>query len=700
MQKTGLIIFGLILTLIVSLHAAGVIRLAYLDNLERQAYDYRLHLSRKKEPDPRVIIIDLDEESLSREGQWPWPREKVANMVNQLFDQYNIGTLGFDVVFAEPETSFTNQKVRQMLQQQQQGRVFTEDDLMQESGDQKLAASFRNRSIVLGYVFEAFEQKDKVPSSVGLLPDPLFGQSKHRKSVLIQETKAPVADRFTANIEELHNAVNKAGFFSLNEMEDPDGIIRRVGVLNEFDKSLYGSLALELVQSYLKVTAEPVIPDVSARDGYAAFEALSVRNKEIPLDAQAAVYVPYLEPKGSYRYIPAWKVLNGTVEQDIANTIAIVGTSAAGLVDLRNTPFSPSFPGVEVHANVVSAMLDGNFRVKPNWVTGVNVIIIAAIGILLACLLPSLSALWATLVFAITSLVVIQLNWYFWSSQMFILPIAPLLKLIVSLYLLNMIAGFFIESQSRRLMQQMFGLYIPPEVVDEMSTKKDVYSLKSQKRELTVLFADVRDFTSISENMLPETLSELLNTFLTPMTKIIHKHGGAIDKYMGDAVMAFWGAPVATNQHASKAVAAALEMIDALDDINVKFKEKGWPELRIGIGINTGMMSVGNMGSEFRMAYTVLGDAVNLGSRLESLTKQYKVPVIISEYTARQATEYKYKRLDQVKVKGKEIPVTIFSCAGLKGEGDDDIDNDNGGGNQGDDGPSFTPEKTMRGFPV
>ena len=693
MQKTGLIICGLILTLIFGLHASGVFELAYLNNLERQAYDYRLHLSRRKEPDPRVIVIDLDEESLSREGQWPWPREKVARMVDQLFDKYNIGTLGFDVVFAEPETSFTNEKVQQMLREQQQGRVFTQQDLHQESGDKRFAQSLKGRSIVLGYVFEASNDGKQMPDSVGLLPDSLFGQSEHRNSVLIQETKAPIASRYTANIELLHNAVNKAGFFSLSEMEDPDGIIRRVGVLNEYDKSLYGSLSLELVQSYLRVTAEPVIPDVSARDGYAAFEALRVRNKEIPLDAQAAVYVPYQEPKGSYRYIPAWKVLEGSVEQDIANTIAIVGTSAAGLVDLRNTPFSPSFPGVEVHANVVSAMLDGNFRTKPNWVTGVNVIIIAIIGIGLACLLPSLSALWATLVFAITSLLLIQVNWYFWSQQMFILPIAPLLKLVVSLYLLNMIAGFFIESQSRRLMQQMFGLYIPPEVVDEMSSKKDVYSLKSQKRELTVLFADVRDFTSISENMLPETLSELLNTFLTPMTKVIHKHGGAIDKYMGDAVMAFWGAPVATNQHASKAVAAALEMIEALDEINVTFKEKGWPELKIGIGINTGMMSVGNMGSEFRMAYTVLGDAVNLGSRLESLTKQYKEPIIISEYTAKQAPEYQYKRLDEVKVKGKEIPVVIYACSGLKGDNDD-------GGIPQDDEPSFTPEKTMRGLPV
>ena len=690
MQKTGLIVCGLILTLIVGLHSSGLFVLDYLSGLERQAYDYRLHLSRRKEPDPRVVIIDLDEESLSREGQWPWPREKVGKMVDQLFDEYRIGTLGFDVVFAEPETSFTKQKVQQILEQQQQGKVFNEEELKQQGGDKKLAASLEGRSIVLGYVFESFDDKTKMPKSTGALPEPLFGESEYRKSVLIQETKAPIADRYTSNIEELVNAGKKAGFFSLNEMEDPDGVIRRVGVLNEYEKSLYGSLSLELVQTYLKVVAEPVIPKVSAKDAYAAFEALSIRNKEIPLDVQAAVYVPYQEPKGSYRYIPAWKVLEGSVEQDISNTIAILGTSAAGLVDLRTTPFAPSFPGVEVHANVVSAMLDGNFRIKPNWVTAVDTIIIAVVGVILAFLLPSLSALLATVTFAVVSLILIQLNWYFWSEQMFILPIAPVLKLVVGLYLLNMIAGFFIESQSRRLMQQMFGLYIPPEVVDQMSSKKDAYSLKSQKLELTVLFADVRDFTTISENMLPETLSELLNTFLTPMTKIIHKHGGAIDKYMGDAVMAFWGAPVATKEHASKAVTAAIEMIEALDELNETFKEKGWPPLRIGIGINTGMMNVGNMGSEFRMAYTVLGDAVNLGARLESLTKQYKVPIILSEYTAKQAPEFKYKRLDEVVVKGKKVPVTIYSCAGVK------IDDDTGKGDE----SSFTPDKTMRGFPV
>jgi len=256
----------------------------------------------------------------------------------------------------------------------------------------------------------------------------------------------------------------------------------------------------------------------------------------------------------------------------------------------------------------------------------------------------------------------IWLNWFFWLEKNYIVAIAPVLFLVFTLFVLNTVVGFFTESKARRTTQKMFGLYVPPEVVSQVSNDTDIYSLKSEKREMTVLFADIRDFTTISESMSPEDLSAWLNRFLTPMTKIIHKHGGAIDKYMGDAVMAFWGAPLEDDNHAQNCLRAAFEMINYLEQHNAQLREEKKPEIRIGIGVNSGHMSVGNMGSEFRMAYTVVGDAVNLGSRLEGLTKEYQVPIVVSEFTKQLAPEFDYNELDKVKVKGKNQAVTIFSC--------------------------------------
>jgi len=234
------------------------------------------------------------------------------------------------------------------------------------------------------------------------------------------------------------------------------------------------------------------------------------------------------------------------------------------------------------------------------------------------------------------------------------------------MFLLNMSYGYFVESRGKRQLAGLFGHYVPPELVDEMSEHPESYSLEGESREMTVLFTDVRGFTTISEGLEPKELTQLMNGFLTPMTEIIHNHRGTIDKYMGDAIMCFWGAPLHDPEHARHALEAGMTMIEKLHQLEDEFKARGWPEIKIGVGLNTGLMSVGNMGSEFRMAYTVLGDAVNLGSRLEGLTKGYGVEVIVNETTREQVPEYAYRELDRVRVKGKDKPVTIYEPIGLE----------------------------------
>ena len=389
----------------------------------------------------------------------------------------------------------------------------------------------------------------------------------------------------------------------------------------------------------------------------------------IPMDQDSAVYVPYRASRGLFRRLSAVDVYQGTVAdpEEVAGTIAILGTSAAGLSDNRSTPIHQVFPGVEIHASLTAGLLDGGFRSHPGWATTLENLLLLVIGLLLVALLPRFGAVAMSLLALATAALATGTNLLLWSRYDFVIALAPMLVAIFLVYAANMLFGYLAETRSRRQLRHSFGLYVPPQIIERMQGQSVESLLRSEKKEMTVLFTDIRGFTSISEQLTPEELSRLMNAFLTPMTAIVHRHGGAIDKYMGDAMMAFWGAPMDDSRHAANAVDAALDMMASMEPLNRQFADNGWPEVRIGIGLNTGPMSVGNMGSEFRMAYTVLGDAVNLGSRLEGLTAKYGVPILVSETTAALCPEMDMVLLDRVRVKGKREPVQIFTPLGRKG---------------------------------
>lgn len=683
MVKKILTFLGLLLTAVLSLHIMEIepingvrFKLGFLDALERNVYDLRVKLSARSEPDPRVVIVDLDNRSLQEQGQWPWPRALFAELNDRLFADYKVATIGYDITFPEPEARYTDKQVAALVEgAEQSAELLTR--LRENSGDQAFARSLTGRPIVLGSTFELAAGQGEKLVNAGALPKPVFAAADIPYEVILQETDAPRMDHYISNIPMLVDAAVATGFFSIAQaVGDPDGIIRRVELLNEYNGKLYGSLALRMFETYTAFDADSGIlfdevqPLVlaDADDGYFGLEALRFLYGDVPINSQAAVYVPYAQANTTYEYIPATDIINGTYTGDITDTIVLVGTSAPGLVDLRNTPVAASMPGVEVHANVLSGMLnEDGFRIKPYFVKAADLIAVISAGLLLSLLLPRLSAFWATVVFILTMSTALASNWFFWTQKSMILTLAPVLFIIASLYIINMVVGFFAETNARRSTQKMFGLYVPPEVVGQISETKDIFSMKPEKKELTVLFTDIRDFTTVSEGMQPEELSEWMNDFLTPMTKIIHDNGGAIDKYMGDCIMAFWGAPIEDPEHAAHGIKAAVEMIAYLETLNNENRAKHRPEVRIGIGLNTGLMSVGNMGSEFRMAYTVLGDAVNLGARLESITKEYGVDICISEFTRAQAPAgYQYTELDTVKVKGKNEAVTIFSVTPLR----------------------------------
>ena len=344
--------------------------------------------------------------------------------------------------------------------------------------------------------------------------------------------------------------------------------------------------------------------------------------------------------------------------------IVLVGASAHGLQDLRSTPVESVFPGVEVHANLISGMLGATIKEKPALV-GAEVVLLVAGGVTLAVLIPMLSALWATLAAVSGLAALLAFNFAAWTRADMALPLAAAALMTGALYVVNMAYGYFVESRSKRQLAGRFGQYVPPEVVERILADPAKYNMAPRDAELTILFADVRGFTGISESLEPEELREYINEYLTLMSSIIRsRYRGTLDKYIGDAVMAFWGAPVEDPQHARNGVLAALEMQKDCEQLNAMFAARGWPALKIGIGVNSGTVRVGDMGSKVRLAYTAMGDAVNVASRLEGRTKSYGVGILVGEATRERVTDLVFREVDRVRVKGKDEAVTVYEPLG------------------------------------
>jgi adenylate cyclase len=658
--STLLIAFMVALTLDVV--PSGAVR-----QFENWLYDARVRLTAPGGQDPRIIVIALDEKSLSAEGQWPWTRDKLAVMTQRLYD-YGVRVVGFDVVFPERDMSHDLETLRLLGADDAEFMGKLEALAPGLDRDQVFGEALAQGQAVLAYYFNtdiADSMDEEGVYELGELPLAAFDVD----DTMSDRMFLPQAEGFTSNVPELMTGAWSAGFIS-NPLIDPDGIVRRTPLLHRYGNSAYESLALAMAATVLNDIALPVFVDAPLLvEGYPPLEAVEIGGQRIPLDAQGAVLVPYRGGAGSFRYVSATDVIRGTLRnpERLAGTIAIVGATAPGLQDLRSTPFGSIYPGVEIHANVLAGILDGNFRWQPAYTRAAEMVAVIGFGLLVALTLPLLSAIWATVMMLAALAIALWLNLYLFTSQMHVLPLAATLLVIFGVYMINLVIGYFFESRSRTYMNELFGQYVPPDLVTEMALDPSNYSMESEKRDLSVLFTDIRGFTTLSEKLDAQELSDLLNRFLTPMTEVVHDTKGTIDKYMGDCVMAFWGAPVPNENHAAAAVRAGLGMLRALEDLNMKLWKEGQPELAIGVGVNTGTMSVGNMGSRFRRAYTVLGDAVNLGSRLEGLTKAYGVNFIVSSFTVDEAPEFVYREIDRVRVKGKLLPVIIYEVVGEQG---------------------------------
>lgn len=623
----------------------------FITRLENLAYDIQLRaymLTHKDEWQPSVAIVDIDDISLAKEGRWPWPREKIAKLIENLRTS-GVVVVAFDVIFPEKQNNIADQVYQELKKENL--AIPAMDPLFQKiyptfDNDSKFAKSISHMEVVLGISFLPTLQTE------GLLPAPAF-VLKTPEEKNLGFINAP---GYLANVPMLQNAAKSAGF--INVFPDDDGIIRRVPVLVRYQDKLYPSLALEAVRLYLLAQMNLMTANYN---GQLRLEGVKLGDHVIPTDAESNAIITFRGGSFSFPYYSASDILNNTIPPNVLNgKIVFIGTSATGEGDLKATAIQNVYPGVEIQATVADGILSENFSYKPAWALGAEIFLTILLGLICIFFFPYLGPRSLSIFIILIPVLLIYSNSYLWEKTGLIISIFIPMSLCVLLALGNMIYGYLFETRKREKLKDMFGQYVPTRHIDEMLTNTGELALSGETRELTVLFADIRNFTSLSEPLTASQLKEMLNAFFTPMTEIIFKYRGTIDKYIGDMIMAFWGAPLKDKFHARHAISAALEMQQAVKNLKVIFAAKGWAEINIGIGINTGLMDVGDMGSTFRRNYTVLGDAVNLGSRVESLTKYYGVANIVTEFTHANQSFFIFRKLDRVRVKGKKHGIEIY----------------------------------------
>lgn len=667
-QHFARIVVGLAITLFFLGYAAKFYRVGFIDQLDSIIYDARLNLTLPGNGDPRIVILDIDEKSLSEVGRWPWSRNVMARLMDSLFDKYGVAVVAFDVFWSEQDTSSGVGVLDALAKKELKDAPGFQSAYQQLRGgldyDGMFAASIKGRPVVLAFYLSS--ETAAVRSNV--IPEPVLpkGAFAGRFAPLTRWTG------YTGNLPVF--AANAAGAGHINPILDDDGVVRRVPLLAEVDGAFYEAMSLAVVRHWLGLQdgtgkAPPVEAGFPA-SGNTGMEWLNVGPLKVPVDEHAAALVPYAGPRFTFPYLSLADVLADRIKpEQLKGKVALIGTSAPGLLDIRSTPVGSNYPGVEIHANLIAGMVNRTIKSMPAYILGAEVALLLVGGLALSFLIPMLSALWATVTAAAGVILITGLNFLIWSQADMVLPLAASILMTAFVYTMNMAYGYFVESRSKRQFTELFGQYVPPELVDKMASDPEKYTMEPKAAELTILFSDVRGFTSISEALKPEELREYINDYLTDMSGIIRsKYNGTLDKYIGDAIMAFWGAPMDDPQHARNGVLAGLAMQKECEVLNAKFIARGWPTLKIGVGLNSGNVRVGDMGSQVRRAYTVMGDAVNVASRLEGRTKYYGVGVLVGEATRKAVKDVIFREVDRIKVKGKDEALTIYEPVALESE--------------------------------
>ncbi len=648
----------------------------FLDLMELKTIDLRFQSRERIAPSHDVVLAVVDEKSIDKEGKWIWPRSKIAELVTKL-SKAGAKVIAFDIGFLEPDDKRIIQAINKIenqvndLQIQNTGiKDYLENLKAQVDNDKLLADAIRNsRSrVVLGYFFQMEQAglEHVSEQEINIHQKNITGsQYKIVRYASGDAQNIPLIEAIMphSNIERISTAAEYSGFF--NMIPDKDGVVRWIPAVFKFNNLLYAPLSL--------VTASASLDDpISVKIAEHGVEGVQIGGLSIPTDELGRILINYRGEEKTFPHISITDILNDNIDDNVLkDKIVIVGATAVGIFDLRVTPFGNVFPGLEIHANVIDAILSKDFMYQPAWAAIFDIMAIMAAGIFLAIALPKTGGIGGAIAGSFLFITYIFLCQYLFSAKGLILNLIYPLTVIIVVYIAITAYKYFTETRQKRFIKNAFSTYLAPTVVKQLIESPEKLELGGEERVITAFFSDIQGFTSISEKLAPHELVELLNEFLTEMTDIILRYRGTVDKFEGDAIIAFFGAPNEIENQEEVACNACIDMQKRLSELRIKWKAEGKPELKMRIGLCTGTAVVGNMGSKTRMDYTMMGDTVNTAARLEGVNKIYGIYTLVSDSTFK-ATDGSIiaREIDSINVVGKKEPVTVYQLLGYP----DDID--------------------------
>lgn len=627
--KSDLII-GFLITALMALLMAT--RLSPIEIIEEKLYDYRFELRGAVAHRDEIVVAAIDEKSLEKLGRWPWSRDKIARLIDKLV-QADAEMIVFDVLMSEDEKN---------------------DPLLGRA-----IGKAGNVFLPFFFDFEDETPREQIQFLLGSSLPSIRNQELFNKHSPIRArgVHTPVPDL----------AKEAMALGHINMIPDGDGTLRWEPMIIEYDGYLYPSIDLQVVARYLGVPPEKVL--------VRATEGIQIGEKGyVPTDKHGRGLIYYYGPTQTFKYLSIADILEGNIKPDVLQgKIVLIGATASGIYDLRVTPFSPAMPGVEKHANVIASMLERRFLKRASTLSDLGVLVLS--GVLFSLLITRTKAVGSTVIAGLFLLLTFTSGYYLfvryglWTTIAY--PSATVVLILIGVTVYN----YAVQERYARRIRAMFSTYVTERVVNELIRNPDTAKLGGERRDVTVLFTDVRGFTALSEKRSPEEVVAILNEYLGAMTEVVFKWEGTLDKFIGDAILAFWGAPLMQENHAELAVKCSLEMVRRLEELQQKWLAEGKPVLDAGIGINSGEVVVGNIGAEGKkMDYTVIGDHVNLGSRVESLTRKYNVHILVTEFTLDKIKDslssgkifrVSVRGLEKVVVKGKEEPVAVYEVTSV-----------------------------------
>lgn len=651
-----------------------VLRVSILDLIELKTYDLRFLTRGPMSPSTAVVIAAIDEKSLDSEGRWPWPRSRIASLVDAL-SQDGAKVIGFDVGFLEADENSQlalidqfSQKVEDIYGKHSQLTGFIEESKSRADNDLALAEAIKRSSayVVLGYFFHMNEADLDYSIEQGEIDKQIESISDSKYPIVLYQEQDTDSIHFVkayapeSNLRMFTDVAASSGYFTLQS--DEDGVLRWMPLAIQYGEDLYPPLAVLSAWNYMDK------PQLMVTVGKYGIEEIQIGDHYIPTDESGQLLINYVGPPKTFPHFSASDIIGGKIPKGtFKDKIVLVGATATGIYDLRNTPFSPTFPGVEVHANVIDNILTHSFISKPRWSRVYDLLAIVILGVLVGFSIPRMSAVKGLLVASgLIILYVCFALWLFINNGVWLNIVYPLFTISMS-YMVLTIYYYATEERERKRIKKAFTHYVAPAVIEEMLKDPSRLKLGGEEKVLTVLFSDLQGFTSASERYAPHEMIVILSEYYARMTEQIFGYQGMLKEYVGDELMAIFGAPVDQADHAERACAAALAMRDDRNALNEEWAKIGRPPLIARTGINSGPMLVGNLGSKYRFAYGVLGDQVNLGSRLEGLNKAYGTDILIGENTAQLVgNTFLMREIDMVQVVGRVQPVRIYELLGTR----------------------------------